>query len=280
MRAPALPRRSLECWRAGSRGGMPLDSPASSVPLAVTWSAPAGWGWEGRRAEVDPESRWEAVTGVQRLTTIRPGWILNTFGSRADKLGCGVEPQPPAFLVPGNNLVEDSFSLWWDGGQGGWFRPSCEPWGGQMKLCRPPQPPAVRPQPWGGAPPARRAESRRTALSTCRSGYVPYQGKGGREGTLALSGCIWIKTWTWGAWESWQRSWKRSGIRVSGVQGLVVWARKSCNSPPDAGLAGGWVCGLARLQGLSRLLGEEDIGERSPGGVGSFSLFRKRWGYL
>ena len=61
--------------------------------------------------------RWTQKAGERllqesrMLTTRRPGWILNIFGSRADKLGCGVELRPPAFLVPGNNLAEDSFSL-------------------------------------------------------------------------------------------------------------------------------------------------------------------------
>ena len=35
MRPPAFPRRSLECWRAWSRGVMQLDLSANSMPQAV-----------------------------------------------------------------------------------------------------------------------------------------------------------------------------------------------------------------------------------------------------
>ena len=48
---------------------MPLDSPASSVPLAVTWSAPAGRGWGGRRVTCQQRAvgRYVECTGRERL---------------------------------------------------------------------------------------------------------------------------------------------------------------------------------------------------------------------
>ena len=163
-------------------------------------SAWAGWGRVGSQAEVDPESRWGAVTGVQKAANDK-AWVDSKYiwkQSWQDQVWGGA-------AVPSCFGTREQFSgrqlfplMGW--GVGGWFRPSCEPWGGQMQLC--PPPPAVRPPALGGATPARRAESRQTDLSNCRSGLFPYQGKGIREGTLDLSGWVWIKTWMWGAWES------------------------------------------------------------------------------
>ena len=69
---------------------MPLDSPASSVPLAVTWSAPAGRGWGGRRVTCQQRAvgRYVECTGRVRL-----GRSPGRGGPRKQVRGCYRSPE-------------------------------------------------------------------------------------------------------------------------------------------------------------------------------------------
>ena len=149
------------------------------------------WGQGGCRAEVDPKSRWEAVTGVQKADDEKAwldskyiwkqSWQARVWGGAAAPSLFGTREQFSGrqfFPLMGWGARGMIQAVLWAMGRAG------------EALPPPPQPPAVRPQPWGDATPARREESRRTALSNCRSGHFPCQGKGVREGTLALSGWV------------------------------------------------------------------------------------------